>query len=175
MRGIHRLLWHQRLTGAVPEWAADIEPEQHFRQCSIAPLFVLAAIMAAGALKQGADQAAMSKFQAAVAHQQAERDREVAELGADEKRRQGDRLAGTQRARLAASGVDVSTGTSLLLQEDLAAETEFQALLIKAGGETAAASRDVEGKLFRMKGQAARQQSFFKAGTTLLSAFNTGK
>jgi len=130
----------------------------------------LAVLSAVSAMKAGQQSASQAKYQQALALQQAERERELGQMAADDRRRQGSRLAATQRARLAASGVDMNTGTALLLQEDLAAETEYQALVAEAGGDTSAAAFEAEGKLFGAKAGAARTQSYFKAGTTLLSA-----
>ncbi len=126
------------------------------------------AIGVIGSLKAGADASKAARFQQAVALQNAGRERELAQLAADDKRREGSRLAATQRARLAGAGVDPSTGTALLLQEDLAAETEFQALRIKTAGLTEAAALESEASLFGQRASAARSAGTFSAGTTLL-------
>ena len=133
-------------------------------------LIAMAALSAVGSMKAGQAAASTARFQQGLALQKAQRDREIGELSASEIRRQGSRLAATQRARLAASGVDINTGTALLLQEDLAAETEYQALVAKAGGDTQAAGAEAEAQLFGMQGSAALTAARFKAGTTLLSA-----
>ena len=132
----------------------------------------LAAASAAASAKAAADQAAASKFQQAVALQNAQRVRDIAGLNADEKRREGSRLAAEQRARLAGAGVDISSGTSLLLQQDLAAETEFQALLINAGGDTQAAGFTSDATTFGMDADSAITQGNISAGTTLLRGAN---
>lgn len=147
--------------GEAPTYAACFEPTTII-------LAVSAVVSAAAAAKAGADQAAAAKFQQAVALQNSQRAVDIAALNADEKRREGSQLAAEQRARLAASGVDISSGTSLLLQQDLAAETEFQALLIQAGGDTQAAGFTSDATVFGMDASSAITQGNLGAGTTLL-------
>ncbi len=137
----------------------------------IAGLAVAAASAAAQA-KAGANAAAAARFQQAVALQNSQRVVDIAALNADEKRRQGSRLAAEQRARLAGAGVDISSGTSLLLQQDLAAETEFQALLIEAGGDTQAAGLTSDATVFGADAESAVSQGNLSAGTTLLRGAN---
>ncbi len=130
----------------------------------------VAVVGAAGALSSAASASSQAKFQQALAHQRAGREREIAELDATAKRKEGAALAGKQRALLAGSGVETGTGTALLLETDLAAETEYQALLIKAGGLTQAAQSESEAALFGQKARSSLTAGRFRAGSTLLSA-----
>ena len=133
-------------------------------------LIASAAISAIGAISSGMASSKQAKFQAALARQRAEREREIGELNADERRREGSRLAAQQRARLAAAGVEPDTGTALLLDTNLNAETEFQALLAENAGATQAAQSESQARGFGLQASAARNAGFFRAGSTLLSA-----
>ncbi len=127
------------------------------------------AVSVLGTIRGSQQQAGAARFQQALALQRADRERELASRAAEDQRRAGSRLAATQRARLAAAGVVPGTGTALLLETDLAAETEFQALLAKAGGDTQAQSSESEAKVFGRNARTAIASGRFRAGTTLLS------
>lgn len=124
---------------------------------------------AASAMQQGRQQQDMSNIQAEIFSRQAKREREIGELNARRTREQGESLAATQRAILAGSGGEGSTGSALLIQEDLAEETEFNARLAENNAEAAAQSKMSEAVLARLEGRNARTASFYRAGTALLS------
>ena len=141
-----------------------------------------AAMSAAGAIAQGRAarkqagfQAAVQEQQAELQRQQAERERRLTAVQEAELRRRQAREGAAARARFAAGGRDPATGSALLLQEDAAAQHEFEALLNRSIGlerahalENRAGLSGLDAARLRMQGAAASRQSFFTAGTSLL-------
>lgn len=121
-----------------------------------------AALQARAALKQ-------AEFQSTVQRQQAERERQIAAAQEEDFRRRQSRLMAARRAAGGASGVQTGTGSPLLASEDFAAETELQALRIRAGGETQATRLEQQAALTRSRGRSARTAGLIGAGTSLLS------
>jgi hypothetical protein len=126
------------------------------------------AISAVGAVQQGMAQSRQAKFQSAVMRQQAERERLDAAAREDDFRRQQSRLLATRRAMLGASGVEPSEGSPLLVSEDFAGETEYQALRIRAGGELQATRLEQSAQLSALAGRNARTGGLFRGGSLLL-------
>ena len=120
-----------------------------------------------GAVSSRAERKA-GAYQEAVLARQAAREREIASLQADRQRKKTEQMSATQRAVLAARGQDISTGSALLVQEDLAEEGEYQARLTEAGGEAQAAGMEAEGRLAGMRGRAKATGTMFRTGTNLL-------
>lgn len=137
-----------------------------------------AGVGAYGAIQQGQQAAAQSRFQSAVMRQQAERERMEAGAAEDDFRRQQSRLFARRRALLGGTGVDPATGSPLLTSQDFAAETELQALRIRSGGQVRATRLEQSADLERMRGRNAQTGSYFRAGSLLLSgagrAYGTG-
>jgi hypothetical protein len=107
---------------------------------------------AAGAQKAaGAAQAASLDFQARIAERQAVREEEIAKLEAARLRKDNASIGERLFALQSAFG-DASTGTNLLLQQDFARDSEFDALLVEAGGDTAAANLRTDATLRRFEG-----------------------
>jgi hypothetical protein len=127
------------------------------------------AVGMAAQLSKGSAQQQQGDVSAEIFRRQAAREREIGELNARRVRERGESLAATQRAILGAGGGEQSTGSALLIQEDLSEETEFNARLAEANAEAAAQSKASEAVLARLGGQHARTASFFRAGTALLS------
>src|SRR3546814_19650698 len=92
----------------------------HGNLCEVSPMGALtligAAVGAVGAIAAGRAQANAAEFNADMAQQQAERERQIAARDADDYRRSNSRLLATSRARRAGSGV-ASQGSPLLLDE----------------------------------------------------------
>jgi hypothetical protein len=132
-------------------------------------LLIAAAVVAAGAaVQQGQAAKKQAEFTAATQRQQAERERQIAASNERDFRRQQSRLMATRRAVLGASGVESSTGSALLATEDFAAESELQALKIRAGGETNATRLEQSAQLQQLKGQNAETAGYFRAGSLLV-------
>lgn len=130
---------------------------------------IAAAVLgAASSVQQGQAAKKQAKFTAATMQQQAERERQIAASNERDFRRQQSRQMAIRRATLGASGVDSSAGSPLLATEDFAAETELQALKIKAGGETNATRLEQSAQLQRMKGKAASTGGYLRAGSLLV-------
>ena len=126
------------------------------------------AVSAASSIQQGKASARQAAFQAAVARQQAERQEKMAALEERRVRRAASQKQGRQRALFAASGIDPSKGTALMLAEDSAGEGELLALLTRSDGLNRAYQLRQGADLDLMRGRAAQQQGYFQAGTTLL-------
>lgn len=139
--------------------------------CTGTEIALIAAAASATATVAQAEAAAKeAKAQAAFRQQQAERQREIARIQEERQRRDSERLKGAQRARLAASGVDPAAGTALLLQENLAGDSEYNALLTRAQGAADAQALDYQAQLDRLRGRNGRTAGYLNAGTTLLNA-----
>src|SRR3546814_13084407 len=110
----------------------------HGNLCEVSPMGALtligAAVGAVGAIAAGRAQANAAAFNADMAQQQAERERQIAARDADDYRRSNSRLLATSRARRAGSGV-TSQRSPRLGDETTAAEIERGAQDLPAGGE----------------------------------------
>lgn len=126
------------------------------------------AISAVGAVQQGFQAKAQSEFQAKVARQQAQNQRQQAAAAEGDFRRRQDRLMARRRAIMGGSGVESGTGSPLLVSEDFAGEAELGARRIRAGGETRGTRLDTEASLFQTAGRNAVTSGFFRAGSSLL-------
>jgi hypothetical protein len=129
-----------------------------------------AGIAAAGAIGQGKAAQNTAKFNAEMLRSQGERQRQIAELNASRKRKDNAALEAKQRAIMAGSGRDASSGSALLLQEDLAEEGEFNARLIENQAEADISNTNARRTLALSEGRNARTASYIRAGSTLLNA-----
>ncbi len=132
---------------------------------------IAASIAAVGSISAGVDASNAADFQAATQRQQAIREREVAGQEEEDFRRDQSRRLASKRAALGASGIDPSTGTSLLAAKDFAAEAELQALRIRSGGATSATRLQQQATLTSAVGDAALTEGAFRAGSSLLTGF----
>ncbi|MDJ0970454.1 MAG: hypothetical protein QNJ06_11240 [Kiloniellales bacterium] len=121
-------------------------------------LAVGAAAAAAGAAAEGVAAANQAEFQAEIAEQQAERERQLAARQSQGLRRQQSRLGARSRARRAGSGV-VGRGSSLLIEEDIAAETELGALDLLNNGVVSATRLEQQARLERAAGRGKRDRA----------------
>lgn len=126
------------------------------------------AVGAFGAIQQGQAASKQANFQAAVAQQQAERERLQAASDEQDYRRKQSRLMASKRAVGGASGVDTTTGSPLFTSEDFAGEAELNALRIRNGGEVRANRAEQFAELKRAQGSSAKTGSYFRAGASLL-------
>lgn len=123
----------------------------------------------ASAISQGQATRKRAKFQAAVGVQQAGRQRLISAAEEEDFRRRQSAALAQFRAAGGAAGIEAGTGTALITAKDFAAETELQALRIRAGGETQATRLEQQAELTLAGGKAAEQRGFFRAGSSLLS------
>lgn len=129
-----------------------------------------AAMSAVGALRSGQAAQNSAKFNAEMLRRQEARQRQINALNAKRKRADNEAIAAKQRALLAGQGRDATSGSALLLQEDLAEEGEFNARLIENQGAADVAGTQARRILALSEGRNAKQASFFRAGSTLLKA-----
>ena len=132
-------------------------------------LALAGAASAAGTAVQGLAQANQAEFQAEIAEQQAARERALAERQAQDFRRAQSRLSARARAGRAGSGV-TGAGSSLLVEEDIAAETELGALDILNNGLVSATRLEQEARLRRMEAERQRSGALARGAASLLGA-----
>lgn len=125
---------------------------------------------AAGTIMGGNAANAAAKAQAKQYEAAAKQQRAIATRDMVNERRKGDLVASRAQARLAASGGDASDVTATGIQSDIAAETEYNALMALSDGETRARQLEYGGALTRFEGQQAKRASRFAAGATLLGS-----
>jgi hypothetical protein len=123
---------------------------------------------AAGFVMQGQAAQRAAQSQAAVLAQQAARDRQIAEAAAEDQRRADAQFKSKRRAILGGSGVQIGTGSPLLVDADIAKEAELSAQRILVGGEVTARRREQQAQLAQLEGRGARTASLIQAGGALL-------
>lgn len=129
-----------------------------------------AAITAKSAIDAGNAERETAEFNAAQIEETARQERESAGLRAQERRRITDQGISTQRALLASDGADTTAGQPLMLQEDLAAEGEFQAGLEQFQGDRSADAQQQRADQQRRTGKSRQRAGFTRARTSFLSS-----
>jgi hypothetical protein len=119
--------------------------------------------------EQAQTQEKYAKYNAKVAENQAAGERMRAGVAADQQRELHRRVIANQRAQYGASGVDVASGSPLLVIADSARQAELDAQIILSGGEARASGFQSQAALDRFQGRAASQAGYVNAGSTLLS------
>ena len=109
-----------------------------------------------GAIKQSRDAEAQAKGLQKQKELEAEVAQENAAFAEQQHRRRVRLLAGEQRALLAASGVDTTSGTPLVNDIDLATQGELEALMIRRGGIAAGEERTFEAGLLGRRARSLR-------------------
>jgi hypothetical protein len=132
-------------------------------------IMAASALSAVGAVSSGMAANNQAKTQASIYAQQAERARLEAAGNEQEFRDQQQRTMAARRAVMGGSGVDPSSGSTLLASEDFAGEVELAALKIRNGGEVNATRLEQSGMLARAKGASDMQAGLFRGGSLLLS------
>ena len=149
---------------------------------------VSAVVAAGGAIAQGQAQHKQASYQAAVERNNATiagwQAEDATQRGKVEEQRQRlatARLAGTQRANMASSGLEVGSGSSLDVLMDTAQLGELDALTIRSNAEreayglrTQQSNLTAQSGLTRMAGRNAQTAGYISAGSTLLSTAATG-
>lgn len=108
------------------------------------------------AAKQAKNQAAALKSQAAFAKMEARTIREQAEFDEGQLRRRASLLLGKQQAIGAASGVDITSGSSLFAELDNIKQVELEALNVRRRGQMAASSALFAGGVASTQARRAR-------------------
>ena len=134
-------------------------------------LLAAAAIMSAvGTVVGGISTFQQSRAQAKSQEQQANFARQQAEIDANEFRRKQRRLLGTARAARGATGVDLLTGSPLLVDDDTIDEIIFQTERVRQGGDITASRLETQASLTRAQGSSALAGSVLSAGGTFLTS-----
>lgn len=128
-----------------------------------------AVLAAAGTAYTGVQQAQQADTQAGIMAQQARSERQAAAAAEADFRRQQSREMGRRRAMMGGTGVDPSSGSSLLATEDFAAEVELGALRIRHGGQVGATRLEQQAAMERARGRAEQTGGFIRSGSLLLS------
>ena len=138
-------------------------------------LMASAGLGAVSAISQGNQAAAMGKYQAEQAAADANAARESAKLEAAQIRKAGEKQRSSARAALAASGVNVDTGTAELINTEIQQNAEQDALTTIQTGVNRSRAINAEGEAARISGRNARTAGYLNAGSTALSAFSTAQ
>ncbi len=128
------------------------------------------AMSAIGAIQEGRQAAATGKYQAEQAAADADAQRAYAQIEAGKIRKERDRTVSAARASLAASGVGLDAGTAEMINQDIYARGEEDALTTVMNGNTQARKLNAQGQAYRLSGDNARTSSALRAG----SAFAKG-
>ena len=139
-------------------------------------LLIGSAVVAGGsAIMQGQQAEAMGNYQAEQARADADAAAESAKLEAANIRKAGERQRSSARAALAASGVNVDTGTAELINTEIQQNAEQDALTTIQTGVSRARMINAEGQASRIAGDNAATAGFLNAASTAMSAGYTGK
>ena len=144
-------------------------------------------LMAGGQIQQGraADAEAksaanMAEYNAKVQEREARAIEQKARFDQMRQLQAGERVKNSLLSKLGASGADISAGAPLSLQAEQASELELENLLIGYEGQlgsqramSQAAMDRMQAKIYKQKGKSAKQASYMKAGTTLLTGFGS--
>lgn len=128
-----------------------------------------AAVSAYGAVKQGQYAKASSEYNAQIAQRDALAAQQKAEYDAETSERKFKSLIGRQRALYAKAGVDITTGSPLLMMSLQAEEAERDRQAILYSGKTAAQSDIDRMNLFKFQGGAAETAGYISGGSTFLT------
>lgn len=154
---------------------------------SLAATAASGVMAAGGAIMQGQAQKKQATYQAAVernnaqiAGWQAEDATKRGQIAEQRQRLQVARLAGTQRAGMASSGVELTSGSPLDVLGDTAMLGELDALTIRSNAEREAygfraqqGNLTAQSGLTQMAGRNASQAGYIGAGSSLLSSAAT--
>ena len=134
------------------------------------------------AAAQGRAEEKFAEFNAKMMEREAKSKMEAARIEEQRVSKRARAIAGRQRAAMAASGIDVSTGTALDILAETASEgysdralTLRQGLLQKVDLEAQAAASRAQGKLAKDMGKATRNNAYMMAaGQLALTGFTAG-
>lgn len=131
------------------------------------------AMNATSQYQAGKAQSQIAGYNARVAEAQAVDAIERGELEESRQRSSTQQLIGSQRARLAAQGIEIDSGSALEVQEDTAALGEMDALMIRNNAAREAWGYRTQAADYRNQGTIAKAQGTSQAiGTILGTAGN---
>ena len=135
---------------------------------AIITAIVAAAASAYSAYSASEQQEAALKAQSRQERNRAQAARDAAAVAEFQARERSDRIRATARARAAASGIDPTEGSPLLIELENARQAEYDAQLIRYGGEVQSGYLGQEARLMTFRGRQARQAGNIGAGVSLL-------
>jgi hypothetical protein len=124
---------------------------------------------AIGAVQQGQRAADASRYNAALARQNADASRAQAAANAAKQQREAVKKIGQMRAGYGASGVTIE-GSAMDVMAESAATAELDRLNILYGGAIKAHGLEGQALLDERRAENAIEESYYKAGTSLLMA-----
>jgi hypothetical protein len=127
-------------------------------------------ILAAGAVASGISAFRQGQFQSKVAEQQADFARKQSAIDAEEFERNQRRVLGTARAARGSSGVLLSEGSPLLVDDETLEEILFQTERVRRGGAVQGARLDQQGQLDRAAGTSGLVSGISSAAGTILGS-----
>lgn len=142
--------------------------------------YIVGALSVAGAgyaaynsYQQGKATQSLNNYNAAVSDSAAKTAESEARAKANAQRAQAQRIKARQRALYARAGVNVNTGTPLVVQTAQAGELEMSALEIQQQGNVEAARQRNQAVLDRMAGKSAYKAGATNAGATILQGISS--
>lgn len=129
-----------------------------------------AAATAYSSYEQGRQEEANRNYQAQLADVQAKEARSAAAAAAAETREEGDRTRGAARAAFAAGGVGGDAGTPIVIDQDIAARAEEDALAQILQGEARGRGAESEAAFMRAQAKQSRRRGNVQAGVSLFRA-----
>lgn len=124
-------------------------------------------VKAAGQLMQADAESQAYRYNAKMAAQQGDIERQQAAAREEAQRRQADRVLGSQRAALAQSGGGMG-GSALGVMKQSAAEAELDALMIRYEGDIRARGFDAQAEQERFAARNAKKAGYWQAAGTIL-------
>lgn len=125
-------------------------------------------MQAIGAIQQGSATKAQSEVQAEIYNRQMKREAQIKAENTRRLEKSNSAAAATQRAVMAANGGDLSTGSNLLIQGDLAEEGAHNVEIAKNNADVDIAALEAQSSMGLQAGRAAQTASFWRAGSSLL-------
>lgn len=135
-----------------------------------AVIAVIAALASAYAsYQQGQTAQKASRYNAKIAEQRAQYERQVADYKARQQKKHDDLVISSMLAKQAASGVATEEGSPLILDTDAAKEEALNQKNIISGGEANAQGLLAQAELDRWQGDSAYRAGITGAGVSLLN------
>lgn len=134
------------------------------------PMIVLAAgtaLKTVGQLQAADAQSQTARYNAKMANQQAEVERQQTLAREEAQRRQAAQVLGQQRAAFAQSGGGMGGSAADVMQQS-SAMAELDALTIRYEGDLRARGLDAQAEQERFAARTARKQGYFQAAGTIL-------
>jgi hypothetical protein len=127
-----------------------------------------AVVSAAGAIYAGKQQKAAADYNAKVQSNQAELEFLENKEQLSRMRTQNKRMQGRSIAMRAAQGVDISAGSSLLLEAETAESMQLSLMEQNRSSDNTQRNLRAGARITKMQGKAAQNASYFSAGASLL-------